>query len=66
MTIEERAEQSSIEQLGRLSPAFECGYIQGATDQKRIDIDKAVRWLETQNLTRGRYDFIEEFKKAME
>ncbi|MDO4801224.1 MAG: hypothetical protein Q4A15_03580 [Prevotellaceae bacterium] len=57
------------------------GYIKGATEQKQIDdremsdalfiqrqmfVEKAVHWLETQNLTRGRYDFIEEFKKAME
>lgn len=56
-------------------------YTEVATEQKRIDdkemsdalfiqrqmfVEKAVHWLETQNLTRGRYDFIEEFKKAME
>lgn len=70
MTIEERAEQSSIEQLGRLSPAFECGYIQCEQDQKQIDIEKACEWIRN-NAVIGLIeeevdDFINEFKKAME
>lgn len=56
-------------------------YTEVATEQKQIDdkemsdalfiqrqmfVEKAVHWLETHNLTRGRYDFIKEFRKAME
>lgn len=40
--LEERARQASIETLERLSPAFEEGYIKGATEQQAIDNDKAL------------------------
>lgn len=44
--LEERARQASIETLERLSPAFEEGYIKGATEQQEIVIDKACEWIE--------------------
>lgn len=44
-TIEERARQASYDELDRLSPAFEEGYIRGATEQQAIDIDKACEWI---------------------
>lgn len=40
-TIEEN--ESPLERLARYT--FEKGYIQGATDQRAIDIDKACEWL---------------------
>ena len=50
-TIEERAKQEGIiSQLRADYPydkkSVEFGYIQGAYDQKDIDIDKACEWLE--------------------
>lgn len=44
----------------------ERAYIQAAIEQHKIDIGKAICWLQTQNLTRGRTGFINDFKKAME
>lgn len=36
-TIDERAREASYANLDRLSPAFEEGYIKGATEQQAID-----------------------------
>ncbi len=51
---------------------FDYGYIQGATEQKAIDIEKAYRWLReyTSEYFVDDYDledkFLEDFRKAME
>lgn len=55
-TIEERARKSSYDNLDRLSPAYELGYISGASDQ----IDNACEWLIKIGFTQ-----IREFRKAM-
>ena len=74
--IEQRAkEYSSIyrtvpaNRMGRLQ-----GYVQGATDQREIDIDKACKWLKESiggelDLFRDEQDYLEwekYFIKAME
>lgn len=45
-------------------------YAAGAMDasewQRKHDIEKACEWLKTQNITRGRCDFINAFRIAME
>ena len=65
-TIEDRAEKlASVYSRSEQHFAEEC-YIQGATEQREIDIDKACGWLSTHNVTRGRLDFIRDFRKAME
>lgn len=49
-TIEERARQASYDELDRLSPAFEEGYIKGATEQQAIDNEQLCKMvLDNQN-----------------
>ena len=72
-TIEERAREASYANLDRLSPAFEVGYIKGATEQQVIDIDKACEWLRENayfsvNDNTGsldEQDLVERFRKEM-
>ena len=74
-TIEERAKREGIiSQLRADYPydkkSVEFGYIQGAYDQKEVDIDKACEWLK-ERVQYGvhpqrTYGFAEEFRKAME
>lgn len=45
-TIEERAREASYANLDRLSPAFEEGYIKGATEQQEIDYEHYISLLE--------------------
>ena len=61
-TIEERAKEYSIGKWDELTA--KTSYMQGATDQKAIDIDKACEWLKARNvLTEAS---LEGFRKAME
>lgn len=53
-TIEERA-QMCVDKIGILG-AYQ-GYINGATEQKKIDIDKACEWLK---LNGDKYIIIED------
>lgn len=72
-TIEERAEKYASKKGDislspvynkALSSIYEEGYITGAEEQKRIDIDKACDWLKARNvLTDASLDG---FRKAME
>lgn len=68
-TIEERAKEAGIVSQFRSDYPYdkksvEFGYIKGAIDQKKIDIDKAYKWLHARNvLTEAS---IEGFRKAME
>lgn len=76
-TIEQRAIEAKDKEVSERKVApmgdywFTQGYIQGARDQRKIDIDKAWKWIEwmlgTQSATP---DFVEEsrirFEKAME
>ena len=61
--IEEIAEQASIDTLGRISPAFEIGYIVGTNDA----INKACEWIKYSNENGGcLFDNWEKsFRKAM-
>lgn len=67
-TIEERAKAYSLKDFdgyytGR-EKALEEGYIAGAAEQRKIDIDKACEWLRARNvLTPGT---IKGFRQAME
>ena len=74
-TIEERAKREGIiSQLRADYPydkkSVEFGYIQGAYDQKEVDIDVACKWLEERVQCgvhpQRAYGFAEEFRKAME
>ena len=74
-TIEERAKREGIiSQLRADYPydkkSVEFGYIQGAYDQKEVDIDKACDWLKERVQCgvhpQNAYGFAEEFRKAME
>ena len=72
-TIEERAKEyaskkgdislSAVynEALARI---YEEAYIAGATEQKRIDIDKVCYWLRERNVLTE--ESLEDFRKAME
>lgn len=78
-TIEQRAIECCMTQFPNHETAdaesMRIGYIQGATDQQKIDIDKACKWLYK---NRQNYDYIntdgdvydlsliKDFKKAME
>ena len=68
-TIEERAKQAGIISQYKSDYRYdkksvEYGYIQGATEQKVIDIDKACEWLRSRNvLTEAS---IEGFRKVMQ
>ena len=72
-TIEERAsEYGSKKGDISLSPIYnealariyEEAYIAGATEQKRIDIDKVCYWLRERNVLTE--ESLEDFRKAME
>lgn len=74
-TIEERAKREGIISQHRADYAYdkksvEFGYIQGAYDQKEVDIDKAYEWLKERVQCgvhpQRAYGFAEEFRKAME
>lgn len=71
-TIEGRAKEAGIISQVRSDYPYdkksvEFGYIQGATKQKAIDIEKACNWMKEQALERLIPDTrIEEFRKAME
>ena len=74
-TIEERAKREGIISQHRADYPYdkksvELGYIQGAYDQKEVDIDKACKWLEERVQCgvhpQRAYGFAEEFRKAME
>lgn len=81
MTIEERARDYavhvSIDELNKdgLDAESFCGilhgYIKGATEQRKIDIDKACEWL-WQNIEQCIFEdmaldeILQEFRKAME
>ena len=69
-TIEERAEayyEGDIELLqtrgwldrSDIADIVEKAYIQGATEQREIDIEKACEWI-------GNVSWIDDFRKAME
>ena len=48
--IEERARKVMPDMFrvnGNYVTAYVCGYCQGAADQRKIDIDKADKWLRT-------------------
>lgn len=68
-TIEERAKVvGTLSQFRSDYPydkkSVEFGYMKGATDQKKIDIDRAGEWLHARNvLTEAS---LEGFRKAME
>ena len=70
-TIEERAKLASegYDDDG-YSAGLYMGYVEGATEQKAIDIDKACKWLEERVQCgvhpQRAYGFAEEFRKAME
>ena len=65
-TIEERAYKAVPDML-RINEnyvaSFVCGYYQGATEQHKIDIDKACSWLRQHAIS---VINIEAFRKAME
>lgn len=72
-TIEERAKEYSLKDFdgyytGR-EKAIEEGYIAGATEQRKIDIDKAWQWIEN-NLFPSNSNGIDiwerDFRNAME
>lgn len=64
-TIEERAKLASegYDDDG-YSAGLYMGYVEGAKEQKRIDIDKACDWLCARNVITE--DSLEGFRKAME
>ena len=64
-TIEERAKLASegYDDDG-YSAGLYMGYVEGAKEQKRIDIDKACDWLRARNVITE--DSLEGFRKAME
>ena len=67
-TIEERAKEYCKNQWD--APTAMTAYMDGATEQKAIDIDKACKWLEERVQCgvhpQSAYGFAEEFRKAME
>ena len=67
-TIEERAKEYCKNQWD--APTAMTAYMDGATEQKAIDIDKAGEWLEERVQCsvhpQRAYGFAEEFRKAME
>ena len=72
-TIEERAKEYASKKGDiSLSPIYnealariyEEAYIAGATEQKRIDIDKVCYWLRERNVLTE--ESLEDFRKAME
>ena len=70
MSIEERAKLASqgYDDDG-YSAGFYMGYVEGATEQKAIDMDRACEWLKgVQCVVHPQiaYGFAEEFRKAME
>lgn len=74
-TIEERAKkyENTEHHLRNYSKGmlYSCykGYVQGATEQREIDIEKACEWLKEHlgtDLLLVNHNMIEEFKKAME
>lgn len=74
-SIEERAKREGIISQHRADYPYdkksvEFGYIQGAYDQKEVDIDKACDWLKERVQCgvhpQSAYGFAEEFRKAME
>ena len=68
MTIKERAIEYCKNQWD--TPTAMTAYMDGATEQKAIDIDKACKWLEERVQCgvhpQRAYGFAEEFRKAME
>ena len=68
MTIEERTREYCKDQWD--APTAMKAYIDGATEQKAIDIDKACEWLKERVQCgvhpQNAYGFAEEFRKAME
>ena len=71
--IEERAKEYASKKADiSLSPiynealasVYEEAYIAGATEQKRIDIDKVCYWLRERNVLTE--ESLEDFRKAME
>ena len=72
--IEERANKAGIISQYKSDYRYdkksvEYGYIQGATEQKAIDMDRACEWLKgVQCVVHPQiaYGFAEEFRKAME
>ena len=68
MTIEERAIEYCKEQWDE--PTAMTAYMDGAIEQKAIDIDKACDWLKERVQCgvhpQRAYGFAEEFRKAME
>lgn len=74
-TIEERAQiagqvyQFCKERIEADHKVYEKGYIQGATEQKELDIEKACEWWnkELREVNYGTYnEAINAFRKAME
>ena len=67
-TIEERAKEYCKNQWD--APTAMTAYMDGATEQKAIDIDVACEWLEERVQCgvhpQRAYGFAEEFRKAME
>lgn len=72
-TIEERAleyaKKSGIDHYTDYFDFCKQDYIAGATEQRKIDIDKTCEWLK-ENINGGvhpssTYGFIEKFRKAM-
>ena len=72
-TIEERAKEYASKKGDislspvynkALSSIYEEGYIAGAKEQNRIDIDKACDWLKARTILAE--DSIEVFRQAME
>ena len=75
MTIEERAKEAGIVSQYKSDYRYdarsvESGYMQGAYDQKEVDIDKACDWLKERVQCgvhpQSAYGFVERFRKAME
>ena len=64
-TIEERAKLASegYDDDG-YSEGLYMGYVEGAEEQKQIDIDNACEWLRKRNVLTE--DSLEGFRKAME
>ena len=72
-TIEERAKEYASKKGDislsavyneALASVYEEAYIAGATEQKRIDIDKVCYWLRERNVLTE--ESLEDFRKAME
>lgn len=64
-TIEERAKLASegYDDDG-YSAGLYMGYVEGAEEQKQIDIERAILWLRARNVITE--DSLEGFRKAME